>query len=119
MIAIKQRVDAILNHSAYPHQEYPLTDDFAQPAGLDSRDVGTWDHQIARKHGALSQPHRLEEHLSDQAEFAADVLVSVGICHKCIARSLLKPQAPRLLFLEAAIDLSGESVSPRRNFRTT
>jgi hypothetical protein len=37
-----------------------------------------------------------DEHLSDQAELAADVLVSVGIYPKRIARSLLNPQAPRL-----------------------
>ena len=44
MVSIEQRVDAILNHGSHPHQEYSLTDDFAEAGGLDSpicRHVGS------------------------------------------------------------------------------
>jgi hypothetical protein len=57
VVAIEQRVDAILNHAAHPHQEYPLTDDFAQASGLDSRYGGTWDQVGAQQ---LSQGVRVD-----------------------------------------------------------
>jgi hypothetical protein len=50
-------VDAILNHGSHPHEEYPLTDDFAQAPGLDSRYVGTWDQVGAQQ---LSQGVRVD-----------------------------------------------------------